>query len=159
MKPGAATDERSREREVEEEAARAFTVPRRDRVVGGVIAEVEARCRPEVPRPLVCLYRQQDRALPVDVPLSGAGQEIERQEAAGGVFVIYDYDGREIHRSGHIGCGQTWDKGHTEPYGVNISGLDYVTGKVLRQENSRLKRLLAEAELDKAILKEALSGN
>jgi transposase-like protein len=31
--------------------------------------------------------------------------------------------------------------------------------KELEQENARLKRLLAEAELDKAILKEALSGN
>jgi putative transposase len=29
----------------------------------------------------------------------------------------------------------------------------------LEQENARLKRLLAEAELDKAILKEALQGN
>ncbi len=31
--------------------------------------------------------------------------------------------------------------------------------KELENENSRLKRLLAEAELDKAILKEALRGN
>ena len=31
--------------------------------------------------------------------------------------------------------------------------------KELEKENSRLKRLLAEAELDKAILKEAASGN
>ena len=31
--------------------------------------------------------------------------------------------------------------------------------KELEKENARLKRLLAEAELDKAILKEALSGN
>lgn len=31
--------------------------------------------------------------------------------------------------------------------------------KELEQENARLKRLLAEAELDKAILKEALRGN
>ena len=31
--------------------------------------------------------------------------------------------------------------------------------KVLEKENTRLKRLLAEAELDKAILKEAASGN
>ena len=31
--------------------------------------------------------------------------------------------------------------------------------KVLETENARLKRLLAEAELDKAILKEAASGN
>ena len=31
--------------------------------------------------------------------------------------------------------------------------------KVLEKENARLKRLLAEAELDKAILKEAASGN
>jgi len=31
--------------------------------------------------------------------------------------------------------------------------------KELEQENSRLKKLLAEAELDKAILKEALQGN
>ncbi len=31
--------------------------------------------------------------------------------------------------------------------------------KQLEQENSRLKKLLAEAELDKEILKEALSGN
>jgi transposase-like protein len=31
--------------------------------------------------------------------------------------------------------------------------------KELETENSRLKRLLAEAELDKAILKEALRGN
>jgi transposase-like protein len=31
--------------------------------------------------------------------------------------------------------------------------------KDLEKENSRLKRLLAEAELDKAILKEAASGN
>lgn len=31
--------------------------------------------------------------------------------------------------------------------------------KELEQENSRLKRLLAESELDKAILKEALKGN
>lgn len=29
----------------------------------------------------------------------------------------------------------------------------------LKQENDRLKRLLAQAELDKAILKEALEGN
>lgn len=31
--------------------------------------------------------------------------------------------------------------------------------KELEQENARLKRLLADAELDKAILKEAASGN
>ena len=31
--------------------------------------------------------------------------------------------------------------------------------KVLEKENARLKRLLADAELDKAILKEAASGN
>ena len=31
--------------------------------------------------------------------------------------------------------------------------------KELQNENARLKRLLAEAELDKAILKEALRGN
>jgi transposase-like protein len=31
--------------------------------------------------------------------------------------------------------------------------------KELEEENRRLKKLLAEAELDKAILKEALSGN
>ena len=31
--------------------------------------------------------------------------------------------------------------------------------KELEQENKRLKKLLAEAELDKAILKEALKGN
>ena len=31
--------------------------------------------------------------------------------------------------------------------------------KELEDENKRLKRLLAEAELDKAILKEALKGN
>jgi len=31
--------------------------------------------------------------------------------------------------------------------------------KELDQENKRLKKLLAEAELDKAILKEALEGN
>ncbi len=31
--------------------------------------------------------------------------------------------------------------------------------KELEQENRRLKKLLAEAELDKAILKEALEGN
>lgn len=31
--------------------------------------------------------------------------------------------------------------------------------KLLEQENKQLKKLLAEAELDKAILKEALEGN
>ena len=31
--------------------------------------------------------------------------------------------------------------------------------KELEQENSRLKKLLAEAEVDKAILKEAMEGN
>ena len=31
--------------------------------------------------------------------------------------------------------------------------------KKLEKENARLKRLLADAELDKAILKEAASGN
>ena len=31
--------------------------------------------------------------------------------------------------------------------------------KDLEKENARLKRLLAEAELDKAILREAASGN
>ena len=31
--------------------------------------------------------------------------------------------------------------------------------KVLEKENGRLKKLLAESELDKAILKEAASGN
>ena len=31
--------------------------------------------------------------------------------------------------------------------------------KELEQENKRLKKLLAEAELDKAVLKEALEGN
>ena len=31
--------------------------------------------------------------------------------------------------------------------------------KALEQENARLKRLVAEAELDKAILKEAAAGN
>ena len=31
--------------------------------------------------------------------------------------------------------------------------------KVLEKENTRLKRLLADVELDKAILKEAASGN
>ena len=31
--------------------------------------------------------------------------------------------------------------------------------KEIEKENARLKKLLAEAELDKAILKEAASGN
>jgi hypothetical protein len=31
--------------------------------------------------------------------------------------------------------------------------------KELEQENKRLKKLLAESELDKSILKEALEGN
>lgn len=31
--------------------------------------------------------------------------------------------------------------------------------KTLEQENARLKRLLADAELDKAILREAAKGN
>ena len=31
--------------------------------------------------------------------------------------------------------------------------------KALEKENTRLKKLLAESELDKAILKEAASGN
>ncbi|KKK48742.1 hypothetical protein LCGC14_3142070 [marine sediment metagenome] len=36
---------------------------------------------------------------------------------------------------------------------------DKVDWKKLEQENKRLKKLLAEAELDKAILKEAMEGN
>lgn len=41
-------------------------------------------------------------------------------------------------------------------------GLDVKQAKKLKEleiENSRLKKLLADAELDKSILKEALSGN
>jgi len=38
-------------------------------------------------------------------------------------------------------------------------GLRMDQAKELEKENTRLKRLLADAELDKAILKEAASGN
>ena len=41
--------------------------------------------------------------------------------------------------------------------GMRVSDIQRL--KELEKENTRLKKLLAEAELDKAILKEAASGN
>jgi transposase-like protein len=52
---------------------------------------------------------------------------------------------------------QTYYRWRKEYGGVRTDQLKRL--KALEKENARLKRLLAEAELDKAILKEAASGN
>ena len=52
---------------------------------------------------------------------------------------------------------QTYYRWRKEYGGMKVSHAKRL--KELEKENSRLKKLLAEAELDKAILKEAASGN
>jgi len=52
---------------------------------------------------------------------------------------------------------QTLIRGRKEYGGLKIDQAKRL--RQLEQENSKLKKLLAEAELDKAILKEAMSGN
>jgi transposase-like protein len=52
---------------------------------------------------------------------------------------------------------QTYYRWRTEYGGLRTDQAKRL--KELEQENGRLKRLLADAELDKAILKEAASGN
>jgi putative transposase len=52
---------------------------------------------------------------------------------------------------------QTYDRWRREYGGLKVDQAKRL--KDLEKENSRLKKLLAEAELDKAILKEAASGN
>ncbi|VGO16393.1 hypothetical protein PDESU_04984 [Pontiella desulfatans] len=52
---------------------------------------------------------------------------------------------------------QTYYRWRKEYGGMKVSHAKRL--KDLEKENSRLKKLLAEAELDKAILKEAASGN
>ena len=52
---------------------------------------------------------------------------------------------------------QTYYRWRREYGGMRVSQAKRL--KDLEKENSRLKRLLADAELDKAILKEAASGN
>ena len=51
----------------------------------------------------------------------------------------------------------TYDRWRKEFGGMKIDQAKRL--KDLEKENARLKRLLADAELDKAILKEAASGN
>ncbi len=52
---------------------------------------------------------------------------------------------------------QTYDRWRKEYGGLKVDQAERL--KALELENARLKRLVAEAELDKAILKEAASGN
>ncbi|MEQ8771077.1 MAG: transposase [Phycisphaerales bacterium] len=52
---------------------------------------------------------------------------------------------------------QTYDRWRKEYGGLTTDQTKKL--KELEKENTRLKRLLADAELDKAILKEAASGN
>ena len=52
---------------------------------------------------------------------------------------------------------QTYYRWRREYGGMKVSQARRL--KELEKENARLKRLLADAELDKAILKEAASGN
>ena len=52
---------------------------------------------------------------------------------------------------------QTYDRWRKEHGGLKTDQAKKL--KELERENARLKRLLADAELDKAILKEAASGN
>jgi len=52
---------------------------------------------------------------------------------------------------------QTFDRWRNQYGGMKAEEAKRL--KELEQENVRLKKLLAEAELDKAILKEALQGN
>ena len=52
---------------------------------------------------------------------------------------------------------QTYYRWRKEYGGMKVSHAKRL--KELEKENSRLKKLLAESELDKAILKEAASGN
>ena len=52
---------------------------------------------------------------------------------------------------------QTYYRWRKEYGGMKVSHAKRL--KDLEKENNRLKKLLAEAELDKAILKEAASGN
>ena len=52
---------------------------------------------------------------------------------------------------------QTYYRWKKEYRGLDVSQAKRL--KELESENSRLKRLLADAELDKAILREAASGN
>lgn len=51
----------------------------------------------------------------------------------------------------------TYDRWRKEYGGMKVDQAKRL--KDLEKENTRLKRLLADAELDKAILKEAASGN
>ena len=51
----------------------------------------------------------------------------------------------------------TYDRWRKEYGGMKVDQAKRL--KDLEKENARLKRLLADAELDKAILKEAASGN
>jgi len=58
----------------------------------------------------------------------------------------------------HCGIGdKTYFKWRKEYGGLKLDQAKRL--KDLEKENSRLKRLLADAELDKAILREAASGN
>ncbi len=52
---------------------------------------------------------------------------------------------------------QTYDRWRREYGGLKVDQAKKL--KDLEKENSRLKKLLAEAELDNALLKEAASGN
>ena len=52
---------------------------------------------------------------------------------------------------------QTYDRWRKEYGGVRTDQAKRL--KDLERENARLKKLVAEAELDKAILREAASGN
>ena len=52
---------------------------------------------------------------------------------------------------------QTYDRWKREYGGLRTDQAKRL--KDLEKENARLKRLLADAELDKAILREAASGN
>lgn len=52
---------------------------------------------------------------------------------------------------------QTYDRWRKEYGGIRTDQAKRL--KDLEKENTRLKRLLADAELDKAILREAASGN
>ena len=52
---------------------------------------------------------------------------------------------------------QTYHRWRNQYGGMKAEGAKRLKG--LEQENNRLKKLLAESELDKSILKEALEGN
>ena len=68
-------------------------------------------------------------------------------------------DGRdlaEVLRTLEI-CEATWKRWRNQYGGMNADGARRL--RELESDNARLKKLLAEAELDKAMLKELAEGN